>query len=51
MSFPALQLPENDVTLDWSVLVVIVTVSGMSDPRNKPEIIVILKYVPLKHTQ
>ena len=49
MYSPALQLRENDVFLDWSVFVVIVTVSGLSAPRNKPQIIVILKYVPLKH--
>ena len=44
MCSPTLKLRENDVTLDWSVVVEIVKVSGIS---NKPQIIIILKYVLL----
>ena len=43
MCSPTLKPRENDVTLDWSVLVEIVKVSGI----YKPQIIIILKYVLL----
>ena len=54
MCSPALPLRENDVTLDWSVLVEIVTVSGANEnPWKKAQIILTLKNVLFlkKHTQ